>query len=97
MAQDSPQKSNTTLQSVNMTDNIPASNTTPPWVVLMVVGTLCLMCLGYMVTLCFAVINGIALDNNVFVAFTTLGGGVVGSISTILVNTRIQNNTTEKK
>lgn len=77
-------------------DPVPPAPTTPQWVLGVVLGTLCLISLGYAITMCALVYFEKPMDNAVFVAFNSVGSIAMGALTAVLTQTRVQTNDPKK-
>lgn len=57
------------------------------FLVIGLLGTLALICLG---TLCYCAITGVQMQESLLTALIGMAGGLIGSLSSLLVNTRNQ-------
>lgn len=63
-------------------------NSTPAYLISAVVVTLAFLSLLYVGTLSWCVIHSIAVDPVLQTAFSAVGGGIVGTFTGMLINTR---------
>ena len=63
-------------------------NSTPPHLIAVVVYTLAILSCVYVGTLAYCVMSGVTIDQVVLTAFAAVGGGIVGTFTGMLINTR---------